>query len=111
MKPSCRPSSTDFTAATAIRSSAMRWPAGAPASAIPLLTKWRSSRLSATTPAYGQALTFLERAAKLRYERKNRRLHPAPTSLCEPFGKLDEHPPVGGRLDFPECNDEAQTLD
>ena len=32
-------------------------------------------------------------------------------SLCEPFGKLDEHPPVGGRLDFPEGNDEAQTLD
>ena len=32
-------------------------------------------------------------------------------SLCEPFGKLDEHPPVGRGLDFPECNDETQALD
>ena len=31
MRPSCRPSSTAFIAATAIRSSAMRWPADAPA--------------------------------------------------------------------------------
>ena len=34
-RPCCRPWSTAFTAATAIRWSAMRWPAGAPASAMP----------------------------------------------------------------------------
>src|SRR5258708_29357512 len=34
-------------------------------SAIPLPTNWRSSRLSATTPAYREAATWSERAAKL----------------------------------------------
>ncbi len=31
-------------------------------------------------------------------------------SFCKPFGKLDEHPPVGRGLDSSECNDETQTL-
>ena len=40
----CRPWSTGSIAATAIRSSAMPWPAGAPVSAMPLHTSWRSSK-------------------------------------------------------------------
>ena len=64
-RPCCRPWSKGFTAAIAIRSSAMRWHAGAPASAMPRLTSSRWSKSSATSPAFCGAAELIGAGGKI----------------------------------------------
>ncbi len=76
----CRPLSTAFTAATAIRSSAMPWPAGGSGPAMRLPTKWRWSRLSATSPASWRARTSWRPTLRSRYDQVRPHHAPVPES-------------------------------
>jgi hypothetical protein len=54
--------------------------------------------------------TLSEQAARSRYDLKMETVAVSPPSLSKPFGQFDEHAPIGGILDFSECNDEPQTF-